>query len=82
LTQENLNISYFVDSKSSLVYEVQFFTDFILARPATPALYSHIERLTPTEFYGRFEEFFGNPDEVRAFAKIGKPTPFTAETVN
>lgn len=80
MTQENLNVLHYVDKNNQLIYEVQVLSDCVLVRPATPALYKMIERLTMEEFDNRFEEFYGDLAVVKAFAAVGKPAPFTVET--
>lgn len=80
MTQENRHVELYADKKTGLVYEAQLADSSALVRPASPALYSFIERISLDEFYDRFEEFSGDRDAVKAFAAIGKPAPFTVET--
>lgn len=82
MTNEHRHTLLYVDKKSQLIYDTQLFDDYALVRPASPALYQFIEKISLSEFADRFEEFCGNSDEVRAFAAIGKPVAFTVETRN
>lgn len=63
----------YVETATSLIYEVRFFDTFVIVRPATPAFYLAIRKLTHTDFSKLFEEFNGDKDEVRAFIKGMEP---------
>jgi hypothetical protein len=54
----------YVERSTSLLYEVKFFADFILVRPASPTFYLSIRKMTPSEFADEFDEYSGNHDEV------------------
>lgn len=67
--EEELLPDIFVEIATSLLYEVRFFDTFVIVRPATPALYLAIRKLSHVDFSRLFEEFGGNKEEVRAFMR-------------
>jgi hypothetical protein len=69
-----------VDRETGLVYEAKLHETHALVRPVSPALYSMIERVPLHKFGERFDDFYGDPEEVQAFVRVGRPVMFTAET--
>lgn len=61
---EHRHTLLYVDKQSQLIYDTQLFDGYALVRPASPALYQFIEKISLSEFASRFEEFCGNADEV------------------
>lgn len=57
--------SFYTEKTTRLIYEVQFFQDFALARPASPAFRSALRQLNFKEFTEEFEEFAGDPQIIR-----------------
>lgn len=55
----------YVERDTSLLYEVKFFGDFVLVRPASPAFYMALKKLSHSEFARDFDEFYGNHEEVK-----------------
>lgn len=55
-----------MEKSTNIIYEVQHFGEFVIARPATPALYSMIKRLTVPELLDDFEESFVDVKAFRA----------------
>jgi hypothetical protein len=64
---------FYVEKKSRLIYEVKFFQNFVLVRPAAPALYLALKKLSYNDFTKNYEEYLGNPDEVREQLEGAEP---------
>jgi hypothetical protein len=73
---EELLPGLYVEISTSIIYEVKFFENCVLVRPATPGLYLSIKKISHDEFSKTFEEFSGDTKEVREFIK-GKDMEFT-----
>lgn len=58
-------ISFYTEKGTRFIYEVQFFKDFVLVRPASPDFASALRQLSLAEFEEEFEEFWGDPQQVR-----------------
>lgn len=56
---------FYVEKDTRFIYEVQFFNDFVLVRPASPAFASALRQLSLGQFNDEFEEFWGDPQQVR-----------------
>ena len=78
MSHEERHILYCVDKNNGMIYEAQEFEDYVLVRPATPLYYAYMENMTPEVFSDRFEEFYGNPEDIRKFSQ-GLRTPFTVD---
>lgn len=61
----------YVEKNTRLIFEVQFFPEFALVRPASPLLYRYIRRLSLVEFSGCFDEFDGDHQSVFDFLNNG-----------
>jgi hypothetical protein len=72
---EELLPGLYVEKKTKIIYEVKFFDNCVLVRPATPGLYLAIRRISHDEFSKDFDEFSGDTKEVREFIK-GKNREF------
>lgn len=57
---------FYVEKSTSLIYEVQFFKDYVLTRPASPMFYLAIKKLSHVDFAGEFEEYCGDHEAVKA----------------
>lgn len=55
----------YVERDTSLLYEVKFFTDFVLVRPASPAFYLALKKMPHDDFARDFDEFYGDHDQVK-----------------
>jgi hypothetical protein len=55
----------YVERQTSLLYEVKFFDGFVLVRPASPAFYLALRKLSHNEFADMFDEFYGDHEDVR-----------------
>jgi hypothetical protein len=58
------DLLYYTERATALIYEVKFFPDFVLVRPASPAFYAALQRMDYVAFGRDFEEFYGDPQEV------------------
>jgi hypothetical protein len=54
----------YVERSTSLLYEVKFFDGFVLVRPASPAFYQALRKISHTEFADEFEEYGGDQEAV------------------
>jgi len=59
--------SFYVEKETDLIYEVRFFPNFALVRPAHPEFTSLLERLDLLVFASKFNEFLGDPRTVQNF---------------
>ena len=59
--------SFYVEKASRLIYEVRFFPDFALVRPAHPHFSASLERLDLMTFANNFDEFLGDPQVLKDF---------------
>lgn len=56
---------YYTERGTNIIYEVRPVGDTeVLIRPAAPGYEGCIEKLNLPTFAGRFDEFFGDPEEV------------------
>lgn len=69
----------YVEDATSLLYEVKFFSGFVIARPASPMFYSAIRKLSDAEFAHEFREYWGDHEEAR---KAIQGMPDVYATVN
>ena len=51
------------------------FEDFVLVRPASPAFYDAIRKVSMKEFGDEFEEYFGLHKEIIDFLHGGETVP-------
>lgn len=65
--------SLYTENETLLIYEVKFFHDVVLVRPATPAFHLAVRKLSMMEFGMNFSEFLGDPNEVYAFIEGEEP---------
>lgn len=59
----------YTERDTSLLYEVKFFDSFVIVRPASPAFYLAIRKMSHNEFADEFDEYNGNHDEVFAILR-------------
>jgi hypothetical protein len=59
--------SFYVQKETGFIYEVRFFPDFALVRPAHPDYSTALERMDLLRFSELFDEFFGDPQVVKDF---------------
>lgn len=71
--------SFYVEKNSRLIYEVRFFPDFALVRPAHPDYASALERLDLMTFASNFDEFLGDPQIIRDFMWGGQVSSIDVE---
>lgn len=55
----------YVERDTSLLYEVKFFQDFVLVRPASPAFYLALRKMSHNDFARDFDDFNGDHQEVK-----------------
>lgn len=63
--EEELLPDIYTEKSTGLIYECKFFDKFVIVRPASPAFYLAIKKLSLVEFSKYFEEFGGDVSEVR-----------------
>lgn len=56
----------YMEKSSNIIYEVKFVSDYVMARPATPALYHMIRKMTIPEFLNEFEESYIDVQKFRS----------------
>lgn len=62
------DVPFYTEIDTRLIYEAQFFGDFVLVRPASPAFHAAVIKIDDyAEFTSRFEEYLGCHQELRAF---------------
>jgi hypothetical protein len=61
----------YVEKDTRLIFEVKFFPEFALVRPASPLLYRYIRRVDLYEFGKYFDEFDGDHAAVHDFLNNG-----------
>lgn len=61
---EDIPVLLYVERTTNLIYEIQGFDDFVLARPVTRALASMIRKMSYNDLAREFTEYLGNPQEV------------------
>jgi hypothetical protein len=66
VVEESLNLNFYTENSTSLIYEVQFFEDFVMARPLSPEFYSAIRQMTWGEFTDEFHEYLGDCYRLRS----------------
>lgn len=59
----------YVETSTSLIYEVQMFSDFCLVRPASPQMYAGIRKLSMVQFSKEFHEYCGDHEAVRNYLR-------------
>lgn len=55
----------YVERKTTLLYEVKFFSDFVLVRPASPSFYQALRKMDYGSFADEFEEYNGDHEAVK-----------------
>jgi hypothetical protein len=55
----------YTERTSNLLYEVKFFQDFVLVRPANPTFYLALRKLSHLEFANEFAEYWGDHAAVK-----------------
>jgi hypothetical protein len=62
---EERNFNFYTERGTNLIYEATFFEDFALVRPASPAFYSHVMKVSLNDFLGTFDEYLGDRQKIR-----------------
>jgi hypothetical protein len=70
---EELLPELWVERSTRLIYECKFFDGFILVRPATPAIYLAIRKVSDKQFMEEFDEFCGDREAAREFIRNAPP---------
>jgi hypothetical protein len=63
----------YVERQTSLLYEVKFFETFVLVRPASPAFYLALRKMSHSEFAKYFDEFYGDHEQVKTHIRGMSP---------
>jgi len=58
---------FYVEKSSDLIYEVRFFTEFALVRPAHPHFTANLMRMDLITFAEQFDEFHGDAQVIKDF---------------
>jgi hypothetical protein len=56
--------NFYTEKATRLIYDVRFFGDCVIVRPATPWFADAIQKMPKAEFDELFEEFWGDPTEI------------------
>lgn len=68
---EEFDYILYVEKSTRLIFQVKLFEDFAIVRPASPALYRDVRKLTLGRFTQDFEEFCGDHQQVFDFLHRG-----------
>lgn len=84
LTEDNDDLlpDLYVQKDTGLIFEVKFFDDFALVRPATPLFYTAIKKMSLEEFSDQFEEFSGDQETARLYLRGMTPDFVVSRSVN
>lgn len=63
--------TFFTEKDTSFIYEVRFFGDFVLVRPASTMFYSAVRQVPLGEFMDAFEEYSGDPAPIIKYLTEG-----------
>lgn len=63
--EEDILGALYVERETSFMYEVKFFEDFVLARPASPTFYLAIRKMSHNDFANEFDEYYGDHEAAR-----------------
>lgn len=63
--EDELLPDIYTEIATGLIYECKFFDKFVIVRPASPAFYLAIRKLSLADFSKYFDEFGGDVSEVR-----------------
>lgn len=66
-TDDEPESTFYVERSSRFIYEVRFFSDYALVRPAHPDFTTTVQRMNLIEFSEAFEEYFGDPQDIRDY---------------
>jgi hypothetical protein len=55
----------YVETETGFIYEVKFFEEHVLVRPASPQFYCALRKISHLEFSKTFHEYYGDHDAVR-----------------
>jgi hypothetical protein len=67
--EDDIFTEIYVETATSLIYEVHMFDTFCLVRPASPNMYAGVRKLSHLAFSKEFHEFLGDPEEVRNYLR-------------
>lgn len=65
VTDLALEYDFYVETSTKLIYEVKLFDRFAFVRPANPWFYTAIRKVDIKEFEEEFEQYLGDPDQMR-----------------
>lgn len=65
VTDPGLEYDFYVETSTNFIYEVKLFDSFAFVRPANPWFYTAIRRVDIKEFEEEFEQYLGDPDQMR-----------------
>ena len=58
---------FYTEKSTALIYEARLFDGFALIRPAIPAFYLALRKISLTDFVREFEEYAGDSASIRSF---------------
>lgn len=58
---------FYVEKSTRYIYEVKFFPEFALVRPAHPDFSAAVNRMSLVNFVGEFEEYLGDAQAIKNF---------------
>lgn len=61
------DFNFYTEKSTSLIYDARFYDDFVIVRPASPAFYLSIRKLSHLEFVAEFDEYGGDQHQVAMF---------------
>jgi hypothetical protein len=64
---EDMETYLYTEKSSNMIYDIRFFDGFVIARPATPAFYNAIRKLSHLQFSKEFDEYWGDPELVKGY---------------
>lgn len=65
--EDELESTFYVEKNTRFIYEVKFFPEFALVRPAHPDFAAAVERMPLVTFANNFEEYFGDAQAIRDY---------------
>ncbi len=64
--EQDYDYHLYTEISTNLIYDARFFDDFVIVRPASPAFWSAIMKMSTVDFSREFREFYGDPTQVIA----------------
>lgn len=65
--EEDVNLNFFTEKTSRLIYEVRFYEGFVIVRPASPDPSVKLRQVDWGDFLDEFEEYWGDKEQIAAF---------------